>query len=176
VKKLRSEMRDDRSLKPVMISDELYRQIVTLMPIPCVDLLVENDIGEVLLLRRLNEPERDEWWFPGGRVLLGETRKQAAVRKLGEECGLNAIEIHDFGTYDIFFPRIDPGASRHGITTLFHTRVRASEEVRLDRQSSGSSWQSPASWLKMAIPQFVRERLRAFDAKVGRMKFIGSNG
>ena len=38
-------------------------------------------VTETLLLLRDNEPEKDNWWFPGGRVIKGETLENAVIRK-----------------------------------------------------------------------------------------------
>jgi 8-oxo-dGTP diphosphatase len=44
--------------------------------------------GEVLLVRRGQEPARDSWSLPGGLVELGESLAAAIVRELAEETGL----------------------------------------------------------------------------------------
>ena len=44
--------------------------------------------GHVLLVRRDRPPAQGKWSIPGGLVHLGETTEQAAVREVGEECGL----------------------------------------------------------------------------------------
>jgi ADP-ribose pyrophosphatase YjhB (NUDIX family) len=49
--------------------------------------LVERD-GEVLLVRRTNEPQRGMWTIPAGFVDAGEDPATAAVRECLEETGL----------------------------------------------------------------------------------------
>jgi 8-oxo-dGTP diphosphatase len=44
--------------------------------------------GKVLLARRGNPPLKGEWSIPGGLVELGETSRQAIVREVREETGL----------------------------------------------------------------------------------------
>ena len=85
------------------VSEELYSQILQVMPIPCVDLLVVNEAGKVLLLLRKNEPAAGQWWFPGGRILFGELRCESAKRKLEEECALFSTQIQEIGTFDLIF-------------------------------------------------------------------------
>ena len=45
---------------------------------------------EVLLIQRGTAPRKDEWSIPGGRIELGETEPQAALRELSEETSVNA--------------------------------------------------------------------------------------
>ena len=59
----------------MQIDKNLYKQIQKVMPIPCVDLVVVNDYGQVLLAKRRNEPAVNEWWFPGFLSLLIQKEK-----------------------------------------------------------------------------------------------------
>jgi len=44
--------------RTLLIPKDTYAQIVRLMPIPCVDLLVKDEEGGVLLIKRANEPAK----------------------------------------------------------------------------------------------------------------------
>ena len=81
----------------------LWNQVKKNMPIPCVDIILENQHREVLLGWRLIEPYRDVWALPGGRVLKGETLQSAADRILSEY-GLSASSFHLVGVFPINFP------------------------------------------------------------------------
>ena len=76
------------------IPQDLYDNIIDLMPIICVDGIIQTENG-ILLLLRDNEPEKNKWWFPGGRLLKGEKLEEGIVRKVKEETGLTCevIEI-----------------------------------------------------------------------------------
>lgn len=46
--------------------------------------------GQVLLVRRGTPPMTGQWSLPGGRIEPGETAKEAALRELHEETGVEA--------------------------------------------------------------------------------------
>ena len=50
------------------IEEDLYKQICAQMPIPCVDIVLQNKDEHFLLLKRANEPLKSQFWVPGGRV------------------------------------------------------------------------------------------------------------
>lgn len=151
-----------------MIIDEmLYREILKVMPIACVDLVVVDKLGRVLLLKRTNEPAKNEWWFPGGRVYYLETRLDAATRKLREECGLESVELVEVGTFDVIVERLDTGDKLHGITTVYIANV-SSVAVTLDGQNSDAEWRFPSDWLKYRLNPFI-ERVISISAEYSKI-------
>jgi len=77
--------------------------------IRCVGGIAFDSHGRLLLIRRANDPGSGQWSLPGGRVEPGESDKEAVVRELLEETGLDVIpgtlvgtvtrgpyEIHDY--------------------------------------------------------------------------------
>lgn len=143
----------------MFVAEDLYKQILRVMPIPCVDLLVMDGVGDVLLLLRKNEPAAGQWWFPGGRVMFGEKREDAARRKLGEECGLVATQFQEIGTYDLLF-NIGEDVCAHSITTLFKVQVANESTTRLDHQSDEARWLTPREWLKCELHSFIYKQLK----------------
>ena len=130
------------------ISPEEYSKIISLIPLPCVDLVVKNKHEEILLVKRYNEPAKGQWWTPGGRVLFGETRKDAAVRKLKEECGVcGTIEL-EAGTFDLLLTYINAEKRifSHGISTFFIIKIEE-EHITLDKQSVDFKWVKKTDYL-----------------------------
>lgn len=73
-------------------SDRLYcahcRQVLYENPIPATCIVVDDNGGGVLLVKRSVEPKIGFWCLPGGFMELGETPEESALRELEEETGL----------------------------------------------------------------------------------------
>lgn len=120
------------------IPDSKYVQIMEVLPILCVDVLLYNSKGECLLVKRANEPLKGQWWVIGGRVLKGETLKQAAIRKVKEEAGLIINSVKPIGYYEEIshtnhFGSLTP---LHSVSVVFSAVVDDSQQIKLDSQSS----------------------------------------
>ncbi len=61
-------------------------------PVLAVGAVIENDMGQVLLVRRARAPRQGEWSIPGGKVEWGEQVHGALIREVDEETGLK-IEV-----------------------------------------------------------------------------------
>jgi 8-oxo-dGTP diphosphatase len=61
---------------------------------------------EILLTRRSIEPFKDRWCIPGGHIEAGEKARDAAVREIKEETGLD-WDAQFFTYSDEIFPDID---------------------------------------------------------------------
>jgi colanic acid biosynthesis protein WcaH len=146
----------------MIIDKDLYRQIVQIIPISCIDLVVANDDGQVLLAKRTNEPAIGEWWFPGGRVHYLETRVDAAFRKLREECRLESDQLVELGTFDVIVERSDNSGKSHSITTLYFARVGQHQKFTLDSQNSEAEWRLPREWLNLELHPFIQRGLETF--------------
>ena len=148
------------------IPDDLYRQIINVMPIPCVDLIVEDSKGRILMLKRKNEPAKGQWWLPGGRIHFGEKRIEAARRKLKDECGLESNSLSEMGTFDIIYPhKIGQSFASHGISTVFIVEVM-SNMIRADyKQSVGIKWDTNVYWLGLIADKNLRSILTIYAEK-----------
>jgi colanic acid biosynthesis protein WcaH len=98
------------------IPQKVYKKIIELVPILCVDLIIRNN-GKILLVKRKNKPLIGKYWIPGGRVLKNELLIDAVKRKCKNECGLICKEAKEIGTYDY----IGKDAPFSGIKSGIHT-------------------------------------------------------
>jgi colanic acid biosynthesis protein WcaH len=153
------------------IRDELYDAIRTSMPIPCVDLVVLNKKKQVLLLKRKNDPAKGTWWFPGGRINFLESRSDAAIRKLREECGLSGEVVAERGTFDIILPLKNHGFS-HAITTLFEIKVQDIERLNIDKQSEVFSWHDISDIVNGEFHQFIVTSVSDLQPNTGSNRIL----
>jgi 8-oxo-dGTP diphosphatase len=79
----------------VLMNDRRY----PLHPVPGVGAIVVGSKG-VLLARRDKAPGKGFWSIPGGGVEIGETQKEAVVREVKEETGVDCVVLDLVGTYD----------------------------------------------------------------------------
>jgi len=71
--------------------------------------------GEILLIKRKNEPFKDKWALPGGFVEYGEKVEDSVIREVFEETGLRT-KIKQL--FDVFSdPNRDPRG--HTITLVY---------------------------------------------------------
>jgi 8-oxo-dGTP diphosphatase len=69
--------------------------------------------GEVLLVRRGQEPALDSWSLPGGLVELGETLTAAIQRELAEETGVTVTLLGIAAVAERLFPDPDGRIAYH---------------------------------------------------------------
>jgi ADP-ribose pyrophosphatase YjhB (NUDIX family) len=92
-----------RSLCNEWMPERLWRQVKRSIPIACVDVLLENSKGEILLGWRKIPPYSNVWATPGGRLYRGESLRGAADRILSGY-GLRAGNLFLVGVFPIRFP------------------------------------------------------------------------
>jgi 8-oxo-dGTP pyrophosphatase MutT (NUDIX family) len=108
--------------------------------VPSVNVVVTNDEGEVLLIRRT---DNDNWAVPGGAVDLGESVAEAAMRETREESGIDCQITGLVGIYS------DP---RHVILYTSDGEVRQEFSILLTARPIGgqptpSSETSDVRWV-----------------------------
>lgn len=114
------------------IEESRYKEIQRIMPIPCVDLLVVHQ-RRLLLMLRNNEPAKNHWFTPGGRIHKGEKIEEAVKRVLTEETGLTPVKIEKKGVMSHVHPDI------HTVTVYFRVDVE-NDNITLDEQHSEVRW------------------------------------
>ena len=67
-------------------------------PLPVVSIILINGKGELLLVKRAQEPAKGMWCFPIGFAECGESIEEAALRELREESG---VEGRILGLLDV---------------------------------------------------------------------------
>jgi colanic acid biosynthesis protein WcaH len=142
-----------------VISDKEYKRIIKQLPIPCVDLVIVHK-NEFLLGKRVNQPARGQWFFPGGRIYKGETILRAAIRKAKEEIGIKLTEsdLSLLGVGETIFNGGNIDDARHSVNVVFLAKIKNILKFNFDkRQHSEIKWFSKidTSW-----HPYVKEFLR----------------
>lgn len=71
----------------MFLSKQRFSQVIENTPLVSIDLVIEDESGQVLLGERLNRPAQGFWFVPGGRILKGEKLEDAFGRLTQEELG-----------------------------------------------------------------------------------------
>lgn len=122
---------------PDFVPPKIYKIITKFAPIVTNDILIKSK-DEYLLLKRKNEPARDLWWTPGGRVRKNERISDSVSRAAKEELGIEKIKIKKFlGVYE-FFCRPGKFGQKDifNITFAFLVEPVGDFKVKMDSQHS----------------------------------------
>ena len=87
------------------------------------DALIIKD-GKILLIKRMNEPFKNYWAFPGGYIDFNETAEQACKREVKEETNMAVKSLKLLGVYSS--PKRDP---RQTITIAYIVSVTGKAEA-----------------------------------------------
>ncbi|WP_261885151.1 GDP-mannose mannosyl hydrolase [Vibrio pomeroyi] len=71
----------------MFLSKQRFSQVIESAPLVSIDLVIEDESGQVLLGERLNRPAQGFWFVPGGRILKDEKLDDAFARLTLEELG-----------------------------------------------------------------------------------------
>jgi colanic acid biosynthesis protein WcaH len=126
----------------MIIEKDVYSKIHSLIPIPCVDLVIIRD-NRILLVRRKLEPAKGQYWFPGGRIMRNESFVNATKRLAKAEVGLDIDikKIAHIGIGNLLFPT-DPfghGQGTHSVTFVFKCVVGNDNPI-LDQNHDEFIW------------------------------------
>ena len=137
-------------------------------PIVGVGAVILNDRGEVVLIRRGQEPRLGEWSIPGGRLEWGESVRDGIIREVREETGL---EVDVVGLIDVVDSVTRNGSGeivRHYVLIDFLVRP-VSGTLRAGSDAAEAHWVAYT-----AIDEYVlwKETRRIIDT-AARMRISG---
>lgn len=145
----------------VRLPDAFYHRAIAALPIACVDIAIVSN-GSVLLVKRLDEPAKGQWWLPGGRVYKGEMMRDTAKRKALEEVGLDCEVGPLIYTAETVFEDGPNGIPVHSINSCFLLRPLNLGEIKLDSHHSAWSWFSVGNLKNKLHPYVVKCLLASF--------------
>ena len=126
----------------MLLNQEVFASIIHNTPLISIDLIVENIKGQILLGKRINEPAKDFWFVPGGRIFKDETLDTAFARIVENEIGLD-IKRKDamfIDVYEHFYKNnvFDNQFSTHYVV-LAH-KITTDEKLVLNDQHEKYEW------------------------------------
>jgi 8-oxo-dGTP pyrophosphatase MutT (NUDIX family) len=129
--------------------------------VPSVNVVVVNDAGEILLIRR---SDNDNWALPGGAIDIGESLVQAAVRETKEETGIGCEITGLVGIYT------DPGhiilytsngEARQEFSIVLRARELSGNPTPSD-ESTEVRWVPPTEAESYTMDRSMRLRIRHY--------------
>lgn len=124
-----------------------FLDIIELTPLVSIDLIIENDAGEILLGKRTNKPAQGFWFVPGGRIRKNERLSEAFQRITVNELGVNMDfdQATLLGAYDHIYQ--DNAFSKEGVNTHYvalgyKIALPLGVSIKHDAQHSALQWQS----------------------------------
>lgn len=98
--------------------------VADMVPVIAVGAIV-LERGSVLFVRRDREPSRGEWSLPGGRVEWGESLREACIREIREETGVDVDIEGVAGIAERIVPDDDGEVRWHYVIVDFWARPRS---------------------------------------------------
>ncbi|CAG9463539.1 unnamed protein product [Pedinophyceae sp. YPF-701] len=136
-------------LGPSTLTADVYSKMVQMLPIVCVDCVLQRADGKFLLVERVQEPAKGFWWLPGGRLLKNESFFEGAVRKLKQETGIECTPAKLLAVYNAMYPRsawdTEDYVGTHTVNAVVLMPVSQEVELKLDAQAKAHVWE-PADW------------------------------
>jgi ADP-ribose pyrophosphatase YjhB (NUDIX family) len=134
------------------LPSDFYGDLVRDCIVCCCDILLvrynpQTGRKETLLVERATDPVKGVWWWPGGRILKGETFFAAATRKARQETGIAHVQPRQvLGIYNTFFPTShwdtdsSKGTQTVNAVVLVEITQQQAAEVQLDNTSEQYKW------------------------------------
>ncbi|MFE5810968.1 NUDIX hydrolase [Streptomyces sp. NPDC056491] len=132
--------------------------------VPAASAIVVDDDGRVLLQRRT---DNGQWALPGGKMELGESIGDCAVRETLEETGIAVEVVGIVGTYTnpghVF--AYDDGEVRQEFSICLLARPTGGS-LRTSDESHEVAWFTPEATDDLPMVPSIRKRIR--DWRAGR--------
>ena len=123
-------------------------ELVRLGPLVSIDLVVRDGEGRILVGLRNNEPAKDAWFVPGGRVGKGESLDKAFRRIVKQELGivLRREESRFLGVFEHFYETNflqHPDLGTHYVVLAHLVEVVDAAALKMDDQHRQVRWLTP---------------------------------
>jgi len=128
-----------------MIDNKQFLAIIDATPLVSIDLILEDQQGNILLGKRTNRPAQGYWFVPGGRIRknekLADAIKRVSLTELGTEITLDDGQL--LGAfdhiYDDNFSGVE-GINTHYVVLAYTIKLKGDFTIMTDEQHSEMKW------------------------------------
>ena len=124
-------------------------------------LIVTPDLSKFLITRRKSGLYQGMWCLPGGHIHRGETMREAVIREVKEETGLD-FDPHLFSCFDEIIPEYDI----HTITIVFDGVVKCTIKPQADEVAE-IGWYSLGEIQEMAFAFRHKDIIESYARQCG---------
>jgi nucleoside triphosphatase len=133
-----------------------HRQV---FPEPTVGALIVNKEGKILLTK--SHKWFDKYTLPGGHIEVGETMKEAVIREVKEEVGLD-VEVAEMLLMQEAIFAVEFWKRKHFIFFDFLCKSK-DQQVKLDgRELQEYVWEYPGAAFRLNLDSFTKKTLEKY--------------
>ena len=132
-----------------MIDDKRFLKIIDSTPLVSIDLILEDQQGQILLGKRANRPAQGYWFVPGGRIRKNETIADAIKRISSTEIGTIVLKCDAklLGAFDHIYNDNylgEDGIKTHYVVLAYKVTLNEQDKsgITSDAQHSEIKWWS----------------------------------
>ena len=127
-----------------MLKKDKFEKVVEYAPLVSIDLCLIFQESILLGLRK-NEPLKNNWFSPGGRILKNEPWDKCISRIASSELGLTEYHSRDFklmGIWDHFYENslVSKNISTHYVNLPHYLKLHEKPKLKKDSQHSKLEW------------------------------------
>ena len=108
----------------------------TALTVDALVIALQGKERSILLVKRGNEPYKNQWALPGGFMNMDETLLQACLRELQEETGLQLNDMEQFRVFDA----LDRDPRHRTISVVFYAYLSEILPVSGGDDAAKASW------------------------------------
>ena len=108
------------------------------VPIPAIGAIVAGSRGLLLVLRE-KDPAKGLWSFPGGIIKTGETQREALLREVLEETGIQIDILEMITVGDVILHDSDGNVEYHYIWILYLAKA-LSDDIHYESPELETRW------------------------------------
>jgi colanic acid biosynthesis protein WcaH len=129
----------------MILNKKDFKNVVKNAPLLAVDLLLRDSDGKILLGLRTNNPAKDYWFAPGGRIRKNEKISDAIIRIAKDEININIniSKLNFLSVFEQFYEENcfeEQSYGTHYVTLLFEYYISDIESISVDAQHEKLEW------------------------------------